>query len=81
MSCYSTPPHPSLSLFHSHSRCLMHTLSMLHIRVTEALCHAGWSFKGHREPSKDTDTETPVYTVYIQPTADLLYTLTCLKEK
>ncbi len=65
MSCYSTPSRLlslslSLSLVVSCTHSLWYTL-----RVTEALCHPGWRFKEHREPSKDTDTETPVYTVYI----------------
>lgn len=43
MSYYSTPP-LLCPLTHAH------TVSMIHIRATETLCHPGWSLKGHRGP-------------------------------
>lgn len=57
---------------HHLSRGLVHTLSIIHVRVMEALCGPGRSLGGYRESSKDTDTETPVYTAYVQPTVNLL---------
>lgn len=54
----------------------LHRSSLAHLqRVTSLflssarpLCGPNWKFRYNREPSKDTDTETPVYTAYIHTT-------------